>query len=177
VWVVDHDDDTKEEIFDDDFSVLSKGTAFISIVVTLMRIIVFIAALFAIALYFLNAYSITLRKNLGVEAVTLMYNFDSLEEVKENQKRLAQIMDNDTYKGLTIDNENRQLYTYVRYYGDRSIINIVEATDRYVLYRIESEQVEADRLFIMLFEVEGGRISKIKECECFGFIEDTDYLY
>ena len=79
--------------------------------------------------------------------------------------------------GLTIDNENRQLYTYVRYYGNKSIINVVEATDKYVLYRIESNCVEPDRLFIMIFEVSHGRISKIKECECLDFIEDVDYLY
>jgi len=166
-----------EEEYDDDFSVAAKGVSIVSVVWVVLRVLIFVAALISIALFFLSSASVSIKKSLGIEAVTLMYDFDSLDEVRENQKRLAQIMDEDTYAGLTIDNENRQLYTYVRYYGNKSIINVVEATDRYVLYRIESDCVEPDRLFIMIFEVSHGRISKIKECECLDFIEDVDYLY
>ncbi len=160
----------------DDFSADSKVSV-VSVVWIGLRVLVFVAALISIVVFFLSSASVSLKRTLGVEAVMLMYDFDSLDEVQENQKRLAQIMDEDTYAGLTIDNENRQLYTYVRYYGNKSIINVVEATDKYVLYRIESNCVEPDRLFIMIFEVSHGRISKIKECECLDFIEDVDYLY
>lgn len=166
-----------EEEYDDNFSVVSKGVSIVSVVWAVLRVLIFVAALISIVVFFLSSASVSLKRSLGIEAVTLMYDFDSLDEVRENQKCLAQIMDEDTYAGLTIDNENRQLYTYVRYYGNKSIINIVEATDQYVLYRIESDCVEPDRLFIMIFEVSHGRISKIKECECLDFIEDVDYLY
>lgn len=166
-----------EEEYDDNFSVVSKGVSVVSVVWVVLRVLIFVAALISIAVFFMSLASVSLKRSLGIEAVTLMYDFDSLDEVRENQKRLAQIMDEDTYAGLTIDNENRQLYTYVRYYGNKSIINVVEATDKYVLYRIESDCVEPDRLFIMIFEVSHGRISKIKECECLDFIEDVDYLY
>ena len=133
--------------------------------------------LVALAVIYFSAEESSAKAELGVEAVKLMYNFQSVEELESNQKRLARIMDEDTFYGLTYDNENRQLYTYVQYYGSHSTVNVVESTDRYVLYRIESECVESDRLFVMLFEVDGGRIVKVKEGEFLGFVEDVDYLY
>ena len=80
-----------------------------SVVWVVLRVLIFVAALISIMVFFLSSASVSLKRSLGIEAVTLMYDFDSLDEVRENQKRLAQIMDEDTYAGLTIDNENREL--------------------------------------------------------------------
>lgn len=141
------------------------------------KIIVGVCIAAAIGVLILNRLEYNLKQELGQKAVFLMYDFSSADEIRENQKQLERIMSSEVFNGLKYDNENRQLYTYIKFNDSKSVVNVVKATDSYVLYRIESESIGADRLFIMLFEVNNGKISGVQECECLGFFENSDYLY
>lgn len=116
---------------------------------------------------------ITVDKHLArlraEEAVRLMYDFVSPEELAGNMERLSKICSKDVYEKLTIDNEDKTLQTYLKFKNKPVSVKILECTNNYVLYSLETEYISAEREFIFTYKCHFGKIVDANEMECISF--------
>ena len=97
------------------------------------------------------------KEDLGVELVNAMYNFESPYELDAQMLIVKQITTDSVFNDLTIDNEQRTLTTYLKFKDCSSKVHIIDSTDRYIRYWLESDVIEADREFVLFFLHNGHR--------------------
>lgn len=111
------------------------------------------------------------KEDLGVELVNAMYNFESPYELDAQMLIVKQITTDSVFNDLTIDNEQRTLTTYLKFKDCSSKVHIIDSTDRYIRYWLESDVIEADREFVLFFNVDNhGLIDEVEEAECVKFL-------
>lgn len=114
------------------------------------------------------------KENVGVQAVRYLYQFDNLTQLNANSSKLKNITTDDVYEQLTIDNTDRCLNTYLKFKGVKTGVNIIKATDTYVLYSLDNENISSNRIFMFTYSVNNkGKIEYVREMECIDFITDN----
>ena len=110
-------------------------------------------------------------KATGIKVVELMYTFDTYEDVYSKQmKELQKICNQDVYKDLNVNNIDRALNSYLRFKGNASEVKIIEATNSYVKYSLNTLSISSERQFILFYHVNmWGKIDKVSECEIESF--------
>lgn len=123
------------------------------------------------ALYIIQSATIQQqRRELGEQAVRLMYQFTEIEQLQFNMIDLKEITTDPVFNQLTIDNEDRTLYTYVKFLGNPTSVNIIKSTSTYVLYSISNTNIDEERRFIFMFDCDNsGKISYVREAEIYDF--------
>ena len=134
---------------------------------------------FGITFCFLYAYKLVttdkMKMKLGITAVQDMYQFMDTAQLKVNMIDLQAITTEPVYNQLTIDNENRTLYTYVKFRGDPTSVNIIKSTADYVIYSIDNDSIDEDRRFVFMFDCDSsGKISHVREAELYDFTSYYD---
>ena len=76
------------------------------------------------------------KAQIGEQAVKLMYQFVDLQQLQLNMIDLKSITTEPVFNQLTIDNEDRTLYTYMKFKGITTSVNIKKATSTYIIYSI-----------------------------------------
>lgn len=99
--------------------------------------------------------------------IKLMYEFDSYDDVYEsNMKELKTLTTEDIYKEITVENVDRALTTYLKFKGHSSKVEIIDITDNYVMYSLDTESITQTRKFCMFYHTNWlGRIDKMQEAE------------
>lgn len=111
------------------------------------------------------------RQKAGEQAVKLMYQFVDLQQLQLNMIDLKAITTKPVFNQLTIDNEDRSMYTYMKFKGTKTSVKITKATSTYVLYSIENDNIDSDRKFIFMFDCDKtGKISYVREAEINDFV-------
>lgn len=111
------------------------------------------------------------RQKIGEQAVKLMYQFVDLQQLQLNMIDLKSITTEPVFNQLTIDNEDRSMYTYMKFQGDKTSVKIKKATSTYIVYSISNENIDADRKFIFMFGCNSsGKISYVREAEISDFV-------
>lgn len=111
------------------------------------------------------------KADLGIELVKAMYDFENPYELDKNMLVVQELVTEDVFSDLTIDNEQRTLSTYFKFKDTSVHVNVLKSTDSYVLYSLDSEAISADRKFILIFSVnEEGVINEVKEMECYEYL-------
>lgn len=109
-------------------------------------------------------------KKLGVEAVNYMYNFSDVKELDANMPKLESITTKEVYSGLTIDNMDRALNTYIKFKNVPCKVRVLKNTHNYVLYTLDTDALSSGRKFLFLFDVnKAGKISYVREVEAIDF--------
>lgn len=129
------------------------------------------------AVFVLSAFTLCgCRKQVstGADAVRYLYEFNDPAEIERNTERLRDIVTPQVFDELTVDEEGRRLSTYLKFSGAPVTVDIVEETDDHVLYRIKNEYIDNGRLFLFMFRVDSGKISKIREVEVIDFVDTDD---
>lgn len=110
-------------------------------------------------------------KNTAVNAVNLMYNFDTYDEVYNKQmEELKEICEPEVYNKLNVINIDRALNSYLRFKGNPSKVVIKEVTESYVLYTIDSISITENRMFLLMYKVNWkGNLEYVEECEIVNF--------
>lgn len=109
---------------------------------------------------------------IGCNAVKYLYQFNKVENLDSNMKKLKKITTDSVYNQLTVDNEERTLNTYLKFKGESTDVNIIKATDSYILYSLDNTSVEPDRIFIFMYNVNSDKkIDYVRECECLDFLK------
>ena len=106
-------------------------------------------------------------RNTAEQAVYLMYNFESFSDVYENQmKDLEKICSEDVYKNITVKNIDRALTTYLKFKGNPCKVNILQKSNNYIIYELDTPSITAGRKFVMFYETNiWGKIVKMEEAE------------
>ena len=112
----------------------------------------------------------------GYQLVKCLYEFENVSELdSERDKQLKELVTDNVYDELTFDNEGRMLRTYLKLKSEPVKVNIVRDTDGLILYRLETENISADRLFALVYETNSDeRISYVREMECIDFVTTID---
>lgn len=120
----------------------------------------------ALLLTFEKVHKIEGRKT-AQEAVKLMYEFESYDDVYQKQMQdLAKITSKEVYNSVTVENIDRALTTYLKFKGHPSKVEIIDATDNYVIYSLDTESITHTRKFVMFYHTNFlGKIDSMKEAE------------
>ena len=111
-------------------------------------------------------------KNIGKQTVALMYDFSDANELKQNDSKLKEITTEETYTKLTATNEDRALRTYLKLSSGSKvefIKSVATSNGGYVLYTIKSSRLSDGRKFLFLYDLEGDKVSNVREMECIDF--------
>ena len=137
-------------------------------------VVCFVVTLFC-GLYAKECSINELKTKLGIEAVKCLYQFTDSAQLQMNMIDLKAITTDAVYNQLTIDNEKRSLYTYVKFYDDITSVKIIKATPNYVLYGVQNDNVEQERRFIFMFDCNSaGKIVYVREAEIYDFTSYYD---
>lgn len=109
-------------------------------------------------------------KTLGEQAVMLLYDFGTAEQLNKQMTELKAITTDDVFNQLSIDNSGRTLNTYLKFKNKPVTVNIIKSTSTYVLYSLETESISPERLFLFLFSVRGEKIDEVREMEGIDFV-------
>lgn len=115
------------------------------------------------------------KSALGIKAVKLLYNFGTVEQLDMQMADLYDITTKSVYNQLTIDNEERTLNTYLKFKNKTTTVNIIKATESYVLYTLKNVNISSDRYFVFMFDVnKHGKIDYVREVEAIDFVNTVD---
>lgn len=110
------------------------------------------------------------KEQLGIELVNAMYTFDSPYQLDRQMAVVKELVSEPVFYDLTVDNEQRTLTTYFKFKDCSCKVNIINSTDNYVLYTLDSVAMEPEREFMLLFRVrDDGVIDWVKEIEAIEF--------
>lgn len=134
--------------------------------------VVAIAVIIPIAI--LSSKEGSAREELGLLAVKYMYNFQNPYELDDNMESLKVITTDEVYDNLTIDKTDRVLNVYLKFKGKPVLPVIEKSTEKYIIYRLETDAISSSRRFVFYFDVNNkGKISWIREGELVDFNPDS----
>lgn len=111
------------------------------------------------------------HERIGLEVVKALYDFKDAYQLDSNMVTVKELTIEPVFNDLTIDNEQRTLTTYLKFNNKACTVKIIDNTDTYVMYSLENENIDKDRIFIFFFKVdEDGKINWYKEVEGIEFI-------
>jgi hypothetical protein len=135
----------------------------------LMSIIGIVGLLSFVVVNLTNTYK---QAQVGLLAVKYLYHFSSLEELDANMDELKKISTPEVYRKLTIDNTDRSLNVYLKFKNKPVFVIPDKATDNYIIYRLQTENISNFRKFTFFYEVnKQGLISDVREAEIIDFAE------
>lgn len=109
------------------------------------------------------------------ETVCLLYDFGTPEQLGAQQVRLKKYVTGSVYDELTVDNEERRLNTYLKFYGCASTVHFSKVTDRYIIYWLECAAIDSSRRFLFCYDMDAsGRICRVREAEIIDFMENEN---
>ena len=110
------------------------------------------------------------KTELGKTIVDMMYSFDNKEVLYNNYKSIESMVTEDVFNQISVDNEEKTLRTYVSWKAEPCIVDFVQCTPDHVLFRLKSDGIEVDRLFLFVFNVnDDGIIDYVKEGEVYEY--------
>ena len=110
---------------------------------------------------------------IGEKAVKLMYDFDSYDEVyQDHMTKLKEITTDEIYNNITVTNVDRALTTYLKFKGHSSRVKILQKTNSYIMYYLDTESITQTRKFVMYYHINiWGKIDSMQECEVHDFYQ------
>lgn len=113
---------------------------------------------------------------LGKKAVGLLYSFETLEDLQENDSELQSTLSEEDYEKLTVTNSERALGTYLKFKKNPVAVEFIRSNESkdggYVLYTLKSDSLSEGRKFVFLYDLVEGNVSNVREMECIDFIKE-----
>lgn len=118
----------------------------------------------SLTLLWLAFQATRMESNPGVQAVKLMYEFDSPQMLVDNQGKLQSILTAEEFKRLTVDEELRAVNTYFKFGYSSSRVEVVEWDEGYVLYRLHNDYIDTQVYWVFRYELtEDGKLTNVDE--------------
>lgn len=109
-------------------------------------------------------------EDIGLMAVKYLYNFQDAYELDSNMEPLQEITTPEVYDSLTIDKTDRVFNIYLKFKGNPVVPIIEDYSDKYVIYRLDTESIRSSRKFVFFYNVDdSGKISWVREGELVDF--------
>lgn len=140
-------------------------------------------------------YTIKLLKSdkdsIGVQAVKLLYDFESLDQLNQQMQSLEDICTPDVYTQLSATNQEKALNVYLKFKLSEAVKNskmedtyynpsvrileeITSSDGGYVLYTIDTPALSEGRLFIFSYKLDKhDKLSSVHEMEGIDFYRDS----
>lgn len=111
------------------------------------------------------------HESIGIELVKALYDFRDAYQLDSNMVTVKELTTEPVFNDLTIDNEQRTLTTYLKFNNKACTVNILDSSDTYVMYSLENENIDKDRIFIFFFRADNdGKVNWYKEVEGIEFV-------
>lgn len=114
---------------------------------------------------------------LGIKTLKSLYEFENLEQFGDNVAIFQELVTPEVFARMTADNSDRILRIYLKFNGNASYVEVLEATDQFIIYSLVCNSIERDRLFYFAFKVRTGKVTEIKEAELFKFSTTQGWNY
>ena len=139
------------------------------------KLLILSVAIIIIAVVFgFGAFAIATPALDGEDVVKLMYEFQDVRDLDSNKEKLRDLVTDSVFDEITVDTEGRRLNTYLRFMASPTRVSIIKKTNDYVLYHIKNENIDSKRVFLFMFEITNGKVSKVREAEIIDFVEVND---
>lgn len=130
-----------------------------------------LVSLFFITMY-VN-YATSSKESVGSKVVQLLYTFEDVYQLADQDEELKKITTESAYKKLTATDVDKALNTYLKFKQESAKVRILrEHSDNkggYVLYTIDSNAISANRLFLLLYDLDKGKLDNPRELEGIDF--------
>ena len=103
------------------------------------------------------------QRQLGIETVKLMYEFSVPEDILKNHQILSEIISEDEFGELSVDNELRAVNAYYKFGYAESAVHVVDSGENFVIYTLENENIDPTTEWLFLFDTEGGKVCNVRE--------------
>ena len=131
------------------------------------------------------------KDSIGVQAVKLLYDFESLDQLNQQMQSLEDICTPDVYTQLSATNQEKALNVYLKFKLSEAVKNskledtyynpsvrileeITSSEGGYVLYTIDTPALSEGRLFIFSYKLdEHNKLSSVHEMEGIDFYRDS----
>lgn len=118
----------------------------------------------SLTLLWLAFQATRMENNPGVQAVKLMYEFDSPQMLVDNQGKLQGVLTAEEFERLTVDDELRAVNTYFKFGYSSSRVEVVEWDEGYVLYRLHNDYIDTQVYWVFRYELtEDGKLTNVDE--------------
>lgn len=104
------------------------------------------------------------EKETAEKLLNAFYTFD-LNTVAKNDEEIFKLTTPEVYESHTISSSMRQLRIYLKFEGEPTKANIIKHEGNTIYYSIESETFDKDRVFVLKYHYNWGKIDKIAEYE------------
>lgn len=113
-----------------------------------------------------------LNERIGIEAIRLMYDFNSLDELSYNMNKLKEITTPKVYHQVDINYDRRVINLYFKFKADPTHVDIISTAPNSVCYRIKNKHVSETRTFLARYKLHNGKICELREYELITGIDD-----
>lgn len=114
-------------------------------------------------------------RNVGVDAVMDMYNFNSVDDLASNLEDLKKITTEEVYDFNTAENQDVALNTYLKFKGEPVKVIVVSKGLGFVVYRLDTKYIAPTRKFVMLYGINPfGKINFMRQEEGIDFFNYGD---
>lgn len=131
------------------------------------------------------------KDSVGVQAVKLLYDFESLDQLNQQMQSLEDICTPEVYTQLSATNQEKALNVYLKFKLSEAVKNskmedtyynpsvrileeITSSDGGYILYTIDTPALSEGRLFIFSYKLnEHNKLSSVHEMEGIDFYRDS----
>ena len=125
----------------------------------------------------LNTYSAIKKAQyeeyIGIRAVNLMYDFDSIFDLTSQMSELQEITTPEVYKSLDINYDSRIIPIYFKFKAEPTKVKIISSFPGSIHYRLLNNNVSSERSFLFRYTVSEGVINFVEEVELVTGIDNT----
>lgn len=143
-----------------------------SLIVALTCLVAVLAAVLALSVY-------SWRETGAVQAVRLMYEFGSVEELPGNYEKLRSLVAEEDFEKLSLDNELRVVNTYFKFQTLPATVEVLRSNRNFVAYTLKSESdgIAPSTVWVFECEIKAGKLCNIREYRCSNQTElGSDYF-
>lgn len=101
----------------------------------------------------------------GVQLVRVMYDFSTPVKLAEQQLVVKDLLVEEEWERLQLDNEARVVNTYWKFQYSSSKVHIVDYSNGYVLYTLENDYIQPEQLWMLRYEKDEatGKLCNVRE--------------
>jgi hypothetical protein len=104
------------------------------------------------------------NERIGRELIYAMYDFEPMQMIEQNEK-LKRLLSKDIADRYLLSDDMRQLTAYLKFEMKKAYPVILYQDNLSIKFTIESEAMEADRIFQIDFKHSFGKITSVREFE------------
>lgn len=121
---------------------------------------------FCIVISTIVVNSTMVHDGFGSNIVRLMYDFDDMTELSENYAILHNLVSEEVWDKISIDNELRVINSYYKFKAEKSSVVVVYEEPGLVMYKIKNSYIQPNMIWVLEYQKSGHKVTDIREYYC-----------